>query len=178
MHSHHCSEQILLFFRIELHLIVDEAYNLTVYEQEEKFNSFFTFIKPDNPFVHITWGLSKNFSLPGLRVGALCSYNTGVYTIGKRLSLYSCSPCYIRDICSQIFIDNGKQIFSTFTKIFHNYDNYSESCKEFLKENRRRLKAAKDYFKNRLEEMGVSVCKDTISGFYVWADFSKVIDII
>ena len=49
---------------------------------------------------------------------------------------------------------------------------------KYLNESNRLLKKAKDHFAKSLEEMGVAVSRDTISGFYVWADFSKVIDTI
>ncbi|CAD5116247.1 DgyrCDS5156 [Dimorphilus gyrociliatus] len=138
----------------ELHLIVDEAYNLTVYEDKESFQSVFSLVKPDNPYVHITWGLSKNFSVPGFRLGVLCSFNTAVLKLASRMAVYNSVPLYIRNICSSLFIDRVQ-------------------CKKIIKESNERLKKAKDYFTKRLADIGVAVCKDTISGFYVWADFSK-----
>ncbi|KAI3638325.1 hypothetical protein MIR68_003936 [Amoeboaphelidium protococcarum] len=88
----------------DLHLVVDEIYALSVFDQKalqvQRFKSILTFgdviTKPQN--VHLLWGFSKDFCVNGFRCGviaslnqeamyglAVLSYFTGVSTVQQKL---------------------------------------------------------------------------------------------
>jgi aspartate/methionine/tyrosine aminotransferase len=54
----------------EMHVVIDEIYAISVFAEESSFKSVYSFDSLPNPQkTHIVWGISKDFSLNGLRMG-------------------------------------------------------------------------------------------------------------
>ncbi|KAM6961343.1 1-aminocyclopropane-1-carboxylate synthase-like protein 1 [Aplochiton taeniatus] len=141
--------------RYELHVIVDEVYMLTVFDESVTFHSLLSLDRlPDPQRTHIMWGLSKDFAMAGLRVGVLYTVNRDlVEALDKLASFHGVSGI------TQLQV----------AKLLKDRDWISG---EFLPENRRRLQAAHRYLTGELQTLGVPYLHCP-SGFYVWADFRK-----
>lgn len=49
----------IVFFRYQLHVIVDEIYALSVFDPDVTFTSVLSLYHPDPEKVHFIWGFSK-----------------------------------------------------------------------------------------------------------------------
>ncbi|KAK8963170.1 putative aminotransferase ACS10 [Platanthera guangdongensis] len=107
----------------------------------------------DKSRVHIVYGLSKDLSLAGLRVGVIYSYNANVLAATSKLARF----CGISTPTSWMLIS----MFSD-----------TEFLNEYLKINRERLGKMFALFSERVNKLGVK-CFKSSAGFYYWADMSK-----
>ncbi|KAG0457090.1 hypothetical protein HPP92_022247 [Vanilla planifolia] len=138
-----------------LHLISDEVFAGSVHGTED-FVSIAQLLDTqdfDKRRVHIVYGLSKDLSLPGLRVGVIYSYNEDVLTATSKLSrFYSISAPTQQLLISMLsdikFID------------------------EYMKVNSERLKNMYAVFVAGLKQLNVE-CFESSGGFYCWVDLSK-----
>ncbi|KAM0950257.1 putative 1-aminocyclopropane-1-carboxylate synthase [Dioscorea sansibarensis] len=89
-----------------IHLISDEIYAGSIYENT-KFVSVAEVVEAedfDRSRVHIIYGLSKDLSLPGFRVGVLYSYNETILVAAKKLARERLRKMYA------LFVDGLKQL--------------------------------------------------------------------
>nr|XP_027792123.1 probable inactive 1-aminocyclopropane-1-carboxylate synthase-like protein 2 [Marmota flaviventris] len=65
--------------RHNLHVIIDEIYMLSVFDESIKFHSVLSIERlPDPDRTHVIWGTSKDFGISGFRFGALYTHNKEV----------------------------------------------------------------------------------------------------
>ncbi|XP_077902326.1 putative inactive 1-aminocyclopropane-1-carboxylate synthase-like protein 2 isoform X2 [Ictidomys tridecemlineatus] len=65
--------------RHHLHVIIDEIYMLSVFDESIKFHSVLSIERlPDPDRTHVIWGTSKDFGISGFRFGALYTHNKEV----------------------------------------------------------------------------------------------------
>ncbi|XP_043827207.1 probable inactive 1-aminocyclopropane-1-carboxylate synthase-like protein 2 isoform X2 [Dromiciops gliroides] len=78
--------------RHKLHVILDELYMLSVFDESATFHSVLSMDRlPDPQRTHVMWGTSKDFGISGIRFGAL-------YTENKDVSSAAASLCYFHGI--------------------------------------------------------------------------------
>ncbi|XP_038560975.1 1-aminocyclopropane-1-carboxylate synthase-like protein 1 [Micropterus salmoides] len=141
--------------RNELHAIVDEVYMLTVFDESITFHSVLSLDSlPDPQRTHVMWGVSKDFAMAGVRIGTLYTENRDlVEALAQLGSFHGISGITQHQVA----------------KLLHDKEWIS---KEFLPENRCRLKAAHSYLTGELRNMGVPYLGRPAT-LYIWADFRK-----
>nr|CAD2185144.1 unnamed protein product [Meloidogyne enterolobii] len=146
-----------------LFIILDEVYNLCIYEEEQINNCCFEsavklFKTPEelNKMIWV-WSMSKVFSIPGLRAGVF-------YTKNKK----------IKEAVTKFVMFNQPNCVTQFI-MRHFLDDQDWFEKVYLFENLRRLKNTRDKLLLFLENQKIPFIKPK-SGFFVLTDFSKFMD--
>ncbi|KAI3371478.1 hypothetical protein L3Q82_024065 [Scortum barcoo] len=141
--------------RNELHAIVDEVYMLTVFDESVTFHSVLSIDSlPDPQRTHVMWGMSKDFAMAGIRMGTLYTENRDLVEALAQLGSFHGISGTTQHQVARLLQDR------------------EWISKEFLPENRRRLKAAHSYLTGELQDIGVPYL-DRPATLYVWADLRK-----
>lgn len=149
----------------EIHLLVNELYALSIiqtdhpklkqdYPDKLSFSSFGPIIqKYNSPYLHLAYGLSKDFGISGLRVGLIYSLNEDFLTAYKNLNAPHMVSNITQWICQEILSD---QAF----------------IEHYIIENQKRL--TENYI------IAISTLKDckipyvpAVGSLFVWLDFSE-----
>ncbi|XP_029866176.1 1-aminocyclopropane-1-carboxylate synthase-like protein 1 isoform X2 [Aquila chrysaetos chrysaetos] len=140
--------------RYELHVIMDEIYMLSVYD-DTTFTSVLSLdCLPDPERTHFMWGFSKDFGMSGIRVGVLYTRNHEIRKAVNQLAVFHSCPGPVQHVLSQFLRDRDW------------LDNV------FFPTNKKRLKEAQNILVDGLADVGIPVLKSS-GGLYVWADFRK-----
>ena len=106
--------KLFLHLRHSLFIILDEIYNMTVFDSLEdgsEFKSCLNIIDEDPGYdrskVIWMWGLSKIFSIPGLRVAAIFSWNDRILESTKRSLMYNGLNVLTQHVVQEILNDHG-----------------------------------------------------------------------
>ncbi|XP_075694167.1 1-aminocyclopropane-1-carboxylate synthase-like protein 1 isoform X2 [Rhinoderma darwinii] len=141
--------------RNSLHVIVDEIYMLSVFDESTTFQSVLSLDKlPDPQRTHFMWGISKDFAVSGVRFGTLYSQNQDVCDGVASL-------CYFHGVC-------GPMQFKI-AQLMRDRDWINQV---YLRVNRSRLRAAQAYVADELRAIGVPFLNRG-AGFFIWIDFRK-----
>ncbi|XP_058017688.1 probable inactive 1-aminocyclopropane-1-carboxylate synthase-like protein 2 [Ahaetulla prasina] len=141
--------------RHELHVIVDEIYMLSVFDDSATFHSVLEMDRlPDPQRTHVLWGISKDFAISGIRFGALYTLNQDVI---KAVTCFS----YFHGICGPI----QYQI----AQLLRDRDWINQV---YLRTNHERLKAAHTFVTDELKTLGIPFLNRN-AGFFIWMDFRK-----
>lgn len=145
-----------------LHLVSDEVYAVSVYEERAKFTSVISFdcseyIAPE--YVHVMYGLSKDFAAGGLRVG-------GLYTVNQEL--------WMAMSAITIFVWSGVVDGVVATAILED----EEWLEMFFAESKKTLKSRCDLTKKGLKDNNVPWYEGLCAGFFLWADFSQYLSLM
>ncbi|EHA99854.1 1-aminocyclopropane-1-carboxylate synthase-like protein 1 [Heterocephalus glaber] len=141
--------------RHELHVIVDEVYMLSVFEESLGYRSVLSLERlPDPQRTHVMWATSKDFGMSGLRFGTLYTENGDVATAVASLCRYHGLSGLLQYQMAQLLRDRDwiNQVY--------------------LPENHTRLKAAHTYVLGELRAMGVPFLRGG-AGFFLWVDLRK-----
>lgn len=141
--------------RYKLHVIVDEVYMLSVFDDVNSFQSILSFNKlPDPQRTHVMWGIRKDFTASGLHVGTLHTENADVISALGQLSHFHGVPAATQHMVAQLLRDQD-----WFNRVF-------------LPTNRARLKTAHKCMTNELIAMDIPFLNPQ-AGHHIWADFRK-----
>lgn len=139
----------------EIHAIVDELYMLTIFDESVTFQSVLSLDSlPDPQRTHVMWGMSKDFAMSGIRVGMLYTENRDLVEALAQLGAFHTVSGITQHQVAQMLQDRDWV------------------DKEFLPENRRRLKAAHSYIKDELRSLGIPYL-DWPATLYIWIDLRK-----
>lgn len=141
--------------RNSLHVIVDEIYMLSVFDESATFHSVLSLEKlPDPQRTHVMWGISKDFAVSGVRFGTLYSQNQDVCNGVAAL-------CYFHGVCGPIQYK--------IAQLMRDRDWINQV---YLRVNHSRLRAAQAYVADELRAIGVPFLNRG-AGFFIWIDFRK-----
>ncbi|XP_028333181.1 exostosin-2 isoform X3 [Physeter macrocephalus] len=141
--------------RHELHVMVDEVYMLSVFEESVEYHSVLSLERlPDPQRTHVMWATSKDFGMSGLRFGTLYTENQDVATAVSSLCRYHGLSGLLQYQMAQLLRDRDwiNQVY--------------------LPENRARLKAAHVYVSGELRALGIPFVSRG-AGFFIWVDLRK-----
>ncbi|KAK4280470.1 hypothetical protein QN277_012094 [Acacia crassicarpa] len=140
-----------------IHIISDEIYAGSMYGSE-KFVSIAEVLDLeyiDKSRVHIIYGLSKDFALPGFRVGALYSFNESVLAAAKKLTRFCSIPAPTQRLVASMLSDQ-------------------RFVQEYISTNQKRIREVHKEFEAGLNKLGIK-CAKSSAGVYCWADMSELI---
>ncbi|CAA6656261.1 unnamed protein product [Spirodela intermedia] len=140
--------------RENIHVISDEVFAGSIYGNHE-FVSMADILETDDfdrNRVHIVYGLSKDLSLPGFRVGVIYSFNENVLSVATRLARFSSVSVPIQHMLVSMLSD-------------------SKFIGEFMAVNRQRLQKMYALFVEGLKQLGID-CAISSGGFYCWANLT------
>ncbi|KAM5224273.1 1-aminocyclopropane-1-carboxylate synthase-like protein 1 [Hipposideros larvatus] len=141
--------------RHELHVMVDEVYMLSVFEELVGYRSVLSLERlPDPQRTHVMWATSKDFGMSGLRFGTLYTENRDVATAVASLCRYHGLSGLVQYQMAQLLRDR---------------DWISQV---YLPENHARLKAAHTYVSGELQALGIPFLSRG-AGFFIWVDLRK-----
>ncbi|KAK2501079.1 hypothetical protein MC885_004576 [Smutsia gigantea] len=141
--------------RHELHVMVDEIYMLSVFEESARYRSVLSLERlPDPQRTHVMWATSKDFGMSGLRFGTLYSENRDVATAVASLCRYHSLSGLVQYQMAQLLRD-------------HDWIN-----QVYLPENHARLKAAHAYVSGELKALGIPFLGRG-AGLFIWVDLRK-----
>ncbi|KAK6262218.1 hypothetical protein QUC31_008034 [Theobroma cacao] len=139
-----------------IHIISDEIFAGSMYGKEE-FVSMAEVLDSedsDKSRVHIVYGLSKDLSLPGFRVGMIYSFNENVLAAARKLTRFSSISAPTQRLLVSMLSD-------------------TRFIEEYIETNKKRIQNMHDLFVAGLQELGIN-CADSSAGLYCWADMSKL----
>ncbi|KAK8470377.1 hypothetical protein PHAVU_004G126400 [Phaseolus vulgaris] len=139
-----------------IHIIVDEVFAGSTYGSE-KFVSLAEVLDSDidKSRFHIIYGLSKDLSLAGFRVGVICSFNDNVLVAAKKLTRFSSISAPTQRLVTSMLSDK-------------------RFIREYLETNRKRIRQVHDEFVDCLSKLGIK-CAKSSAGMFCWADMSGLI---
>ncbi|KAF7550486.1 hypothetical protein G7046_g8001 [Stylonectria norvegica] len=143
-----------------LHLISDEIYACSVFDSGEDNAVPYTSILSINPtnlidtdLLHVTYGLSKDFGVAGLRIGAIITQSQSV-----------------RGVVDSVMRFHNPSGASLAIGIAMLEDR--EWCRVFISSSREKLANAYRHITQGLRDMGVRYLRGSNAGFFVWVDLS------
>uniref|UniRef100_A0A0V0IBP6 Putative aminotransferase ACS12-like n=1 Tax=Solanum chacoense TaxID=4108 RepID=A0A0V0IBP6_SOLCH len=140
-----------------IHVISDEIFAGSNYGGKE-FVSIAEILDeedPDRDRVHIIYGLSKDLSVPGFRLGVLYSFNENVVAASKRLTRFCAASAPTQSLLVAMLSDAG-------------------FIKDYMRTNRERLRKVFDLFVAGLKQLGIE-CMNSSAGLYCWVNMSRLI---
>nr|KAF6436768.1 1-aminocyclopropane-1-carboxylate synthase-like protein (inactive) like [Molossus molossus] len=144
--------------RYNLHVIIDEIYMGTVFDESIPFHSVLSMESlPDPNRTHVIWGTSKGFGISGFRLGALYTRNKEVASAVSTFGfLHGISGIAQHKLCRLLqdreWIDNV-----------------------YLPTNRSRLQAAHRYITDKLKALKIPFLNRG-SGLFVWINLKEYLD--
>ncbi|KAK2117833.1 hypothetical protein P7K49_004720 [Saguinus oedipus] len=144
--------------RYDLHVIIDEIYMLSVFDESITFHSVLSMkTLPDRNRTHVIWGTSKDFGISGFRFGVLYTHNKEVASAVSAFSfLHSISGIAQHKLCQ--LLQNTEWI-----------------DKVYLPTYRFRLWKAHKYVTAKLKSLEIPF-HNRSSGLYVWINLKKYLD--
>ncbi|CAF1259538.1 unnamed protein product [Adineta steineri] len=142
----------------QLHVIIDEIYALSIFENEKTFPSFLNYksiIDPER--THFVWSLSKDFSLSGLRLGVLYAGSKALCSCGAAVNFLQVPSTIVQEILAVALSD------------YQWIDSY-------IKLNRLRLTKQYENVKKQIENIDSRIyVRPSKAAFFLWADFRSIL---
>ncbi|KAI1711660.1 aminotransferase class I and II domain-containing protein [Ditylenchus destructor] len=146
----------------KLFVILDEIYDLTIYDQESNGRKYQTATElfetdEERQYMVWMWGLSKNLSMPGLRVSVIRSSNEMVTKAAARCLMFHHPNALTQFVIREIVNDH----------------DWVQNV--YIPTNFQRLRNAREFVLHHLDKLGLPYMKP-MAGFYVLVDFRKHLD--
>ncbi|KAM0938002.1 putative 1-aminocyclopropane-1-carboxylate synthase [Dioscorea sansibarensis] len=140
-----------------IHLISDEIYSGTVFDFPGFISVKEVIMGRDDVSdkVHIVCSLSKDLGLPGFRVGAIYSNNSGVIAAATKMSSFGLISSQTQYLLSMMLSDK-------------------EFTSKYIAENKRRLAKRQQMLINGLEDAGIG-CLNSNAGLFCWVDLRHLL---
>ncbi|UJR31173.1 hypothetical protein I4U23_018680 [Adineta vaga] len=138
----------------ELHVIADEIYGLSVFQDQKPFKSILSYTSlPDPSRTHFLWSFSKDFALSGTRVGVIYAGTTDICRVGSKLNFLLVPSIAIQITLKSILDDR-------------------EWTNAYLKLNQVRLTEQYQKAKKKIEQIDTRIhVRDSQAGLFLWIDF-------
>ncbi|XP_029770592.1 probable inactive 1-aminocyclopropane-1-carboxylate synthase-like protein 2 [Suricata suricatta] len=144
--------------RYNLHVIIDEIYMLSVFDESITFHSVLSMQSlPDPSRTHVIWGTSKDFGISGFRFGVL-------YTHNKEVASAVSSFGYLHSISG-----------IAQHKLYRLLQDREWIDQVYLPAYRSRLQRAHEYMTKKLEALGIPFLNRG-SGLYIWINLKTYLD--
>ncbi|PYH90496.1 PLP-dependent transferase [Aspergillus ellipticus CBS 707.79] len=150
--------------KYQIHLISDEIYALSVWENTVDPQPFVPFESAlsintkriiDPSLVHVLWGMSKDFGANGLRLGAIISqHNPSLHLALKGASLYSYPSSVSEHLASLVLED------PFFTK-------------RYIQLNQQKLSESYAFAVQHLRSQGIEYAPGANAAFFLWVNLGK-----
>ena len=144
----------------QLHFISDEIYACSVFDTEEPDVTPFTSILSidstaliDPELLHVTYGLSKDFGVAGLRLGAIITQSRPILKAVDAVMRFH-NPSGASLAGGLAMLEDRKW------------------CRALVESSRKKLATAYKHVTEGLREIGVKYLPGTNAGFFVWVDLS------
>ncbi|XP_068651078.1 1-aminocyclopropane-1-carboxylate synthase-like [Aristolochia californica] len=141
-----------------IHLVCDEIYAASVFRQPNLV-SVSEIIEEDaecnRDLIHVIYSLSKDFGLPGFRVGIIYSYNDTVVNCARKMSSFGLVSTQTQHLVASMLSDE-------------------EFTDKYLAESARRLAMRHKLFTAGLSQVGISYLKGN-AGLFIWMDLRKLL---
>lgn len=144
-----------------IHFISDEVYASTVFDSGEPDTHPFTSVLSIDPtgiidedFVHVEYGMAKDFGSAGLRVGALVTRNAALQK-GFQSIIRFHSPSGMSVTVASAMLED------------------KEWCRKFLETAQSRISEAFRLATTELSNIGVKYLRGTNAGLFLWIDLSS-----
>ncbi|KAK6340591.1 hypothetical protein TWF696_008917 [Orbilia brochopaga] len=149
----------------DLHLIVDEIYAMSIFktmfnEGATEFHSVLSIPNSgiiDPKRIHVLYGMSKDFSSNGFRIGVVISHDKRVIEAMGGLTPFSW-PSSPADLAWCIMLEDTA---------FLEY---------YLKEHQRRLGEGYEFLAGILDSLGIDYVRGGNAGFFLWIDLSFALE--
>ncbi|CAF3668883.1 unnamed protein product [Rotaria sp. Silwood1] len=152
--------QPILQFAAEknLHVIIDEIYAFSIFENEKPFQSMLNYTSIIDPKrTHFVWSLSKDFALSGLRIGVLYAGSNELCSAGAAANFIQVPSVIIQEITATFLSDQ-------------------EWIDSYIKLNRSRLTQQYAKVKKTIEDIDNRIyIRPAKAGFFIWADFRSLL---
>ncbi|KAI1424379.1 PLP-dependent transferase [Xylaria sp. FL1777] len=146
-----------------IHLISDEIYALSVYERSDRKSEAFTSVLSidlagiiDPKQVHVLYGMSKDFSLPGTRLGCVISQNSEFNHAVRAVCRFASPSQYSMYIAASFL---GDQAY----------------VRSYLKKARASLWHNRQLAESLLSEASIDFYKEGNAGLFIWVDLSSAL---
>ncbi|KAI8569665.1 hypothetical protein RHMOL_Rhmol02G0294900 [Rhododendron molle] len=146
--------------RKNIHLICDEIYAATVFDQPH-FISIAEIIEEkdqqncNRDLIHIAYSLSKDMGFPGFRVGIVYSYNDAVTNCARKMSSFGLVSTQTQHLIGSLLSDD----------VF---------VGKFLVESAERLAKRHEMFTKGLAQVGIGSLKSN-AGLFIWMDLRRLL---
>lgn len=144
----------------QLHLVSDEIYACSVFDSGDPNATTFTSVLSidstnliDPELLHVTYGLSKDFGVAGLRLGAIITRSKPVLRAIETVMRFH-NPSGASLAIGIAMLEDRKW------------------CREFIESSRKKLAKAYKHVTRRLVDIGVEYLPGSNVGFFIWVDLS------
>ena len=148
--------------KYQIHLVSDEIYALSVWENKEEqdivpFTSILSInleglIQPG--LVHVLWGMSKDFGANGVRLGSIITRNKAFKEAMNSVAIYS----YASGISDHVVANLLEDVVWT---------------EDYIKNNQARLSESYSYVVRWLREHNFEFTPGSNAAFFLWVDLGK-----
>ena len=156
IYSKECLKNVITWANSnQIHVICDEIYALSVYDNiPVEFQSVYEILSGQlGDYIHLLWGFSKDICLGGYRVGVMYSQNEKLLEAMSSISYFCAVSNPTQNILAKLLQDE-------------------EFMKNFLEENKRRLKEACDECIKFFDNHAIIYTKPS-GGLFIWIDLSN-----